>query len=132
MNTNIKPGKEIVVSLHDKVGLLSDITTAVAEARVNIRAVCAYVTDGSAHLRLITDNNERAIKALHNAGFKVTEHDVFLCEIAPHIMHPDIESLVSNYEVNSNYWCAATHSGEHAMLVFSPAEGFKGCVTEYA
>lgn len=125
MNTNINTGREVVVTASDEIGVLSRISTAIAEAQVNIRAVCAYVVDGHAHLRLITDDNQKAIRILNREGFKTTEHDILFCEVSPHVLHPNADVFAGGYDVENNYWCAATHSGEHALLVFSPSENVK-------
>jgi len=131
MQTIMKPGKEVVVTVPDKLGLLSDITTTIAEAHINVNAICAYTADNVAHLRLVTDDNKRAVDALSRAGFKANEHDILVCQISPHFLHQELEKIVNNYEVKSNYWCAATHNGEHAVLIFSPKENFQSTVAAY-
>lgn len=123
---NMNVSKEVVVTTPDEIGVLSRISTAIAESRVNIRAICAYEMGDLAHLRLVTDDNERAIKALERAGFKATEHEVLLCEVSPHVLHSEMDKIVSGYDIKNNYWCASAHSGEHAMLVFSPTTSLKG------
>lgn len=123
MKTNTKTAKEIVVTARDKIGVLSRISTVISESEVNVRAVCAYEVDGIVHLRLITDDNERARDALGKAGFDATEHNVIVAEVSPHSVHPEVESFVDNISTGNNYWCASAHNGEHAVIVFSPAEG---------
>jgi hypothetical protein len=119
MKTNINMEKEVVVNLPDDLGVLSRISTALSEARVNIKAVCAYAVDDDAHVRLVTDNNGRAMDVLKRAGFTASEHDVVRCEVSPNMLHPEIGSALSGYEVDNNYWCAAAHRGEHAVLYFT-------------
>ena len=125
MSDNIKTGKEIVVTASDEVGILSKISTVIAGASVNITAFCAYEMDGQAHFRLVTSDNEKAVTALNNAGFETTEHAVIMCEVSPHVLHPEIGSLAGGYDVENNYWCASAHSGEHALLIFSPGSNIK-------
>lgn len=119
MQTNVKVGCEIVVTMPDRLGVLSRISTTLAESHVNIVAVCAYSTDGIAHLRLITDDNKKALNALSSKGFGVTEHDVIITEVSPHSIHPEIAPFADSIQPGDNYWCAAAHSGEHAMMVYS-------------
>ena len=125
MNTTVKSSSEIVVNVPDEVGVLSKISSVISDKHILIQAICGYGTDGKAHVRLITDDNEKALTALNDAGFNAKEHGVIISEVAPHFLHPEIADILGNYEVENNYWCAATHSGEHALLIFSPADNIK-------
>ena len=119
MKTNIDVEKEIVLRTANEVGILSGATCALAEGQVNIRSICGYGVDGEGHIRIVTDNNERAMELLKKAGYAATEHDVVRCEVAPNVLHPDIGNALSGYDIENNYWCAAAHGGEHAVLYFS-------------
>ena len=116
---NVRVGKEIIVAVPDEVGVLSRISTIITGSHVSIIAICAYVTDEVAHLRLITDDNQRAIDALYKAGFDAVENEVTLAEVSPHSIHPEIAPFADNIQPGDHYWCAASHSGEHAILVYS-------------
>lgn len=121
-----KTNSEIVVETPNSIGILSKITSTICETHTNIKAICGYETDGIAHVRLITDNNKKAIGALKNAGFKPSEHTVLISETSPHVARPQIENFGSDLEVQDNYWCATTHNGEHALLVFTPRDNALG------
>lgn len=125
MDTNFKSGMEVVVTAPNEVGVLARVSTILAEARINIQAICAYEIDDHAHLRVVTDNSERAVEVLGENGFKASEHDVLMYEVSPHSIHPDIADMAGGFEVESNYWCAAAHSGEHALLIFSPRDNLR-------
>src|SRR4030042_5231743 len=73
--------KEIRLSMPNKVGLLSEVTTAVANAKVNINAICAYVLENNAFFNLITSSNTKAKKALALLGFGIEEKDVIQVEL---------------------------------------------------
>ncbi len=122
MKTNIHVEKEIVVKIPDEVGVTSRVAGILAEVGVNIRAICGYAVDNDAHLRIVTDNNEKAVDALKTAGLMAEQHDVVRCEVSPNVVHPDLGVALAGYEVGNNYWCAADHSGEHAVLYF-PLKG---------
>lgn len=68
--------KELVIEAADKQGLFADIASAIADAGVNITAVCAYAVGDKAYFRIITSDNVRAKNALVKKGFKVEEKDV--------------------------------------------------------
>ncbi len=119
MKTNVTMEKEIVISMPDEVGTTMRVAGAIADAGVNIKAICGYAVDRDGHLRLVTTDNKKALEVLKRAGFKAEEHDVVRCEVAPNVIHPDLGSALAGFEVESNYWCAAAHGGEHAVLYFS-------------
>jgi len=74
--------KEISFTMPNKVGLLSEVTTAVAKAKVNITAICAYAMENSAFFMLTVDSNAKAKKALASLGVGIEERDVFEVEMA--------------------------------------------------
>lgn len=119
---HLKTEQEIIVETPDAVGILSKITGTVCESRVSIKAICGYEVDGTAHVRLITENNQLAADALKRAGFKVAQHVVLIGETSPHVARPKLEGIGSDYEIEDNYWCATTCNGEHSLIVFSPTE----------
>lgn len=119
MKTFVDVEKEIVVDVPCGVGVMSRVSSALAEAKINIKAICGYEVEKSAHIRLITDENSRALDVLRKTGYEASEHDVVRCEVSPHVMHMNATQLMRDVEVENNYWCAATHSGEHAVMYFS-------------
>lgn len=72
---------EIRLSMPNRVGLLSEITTAVAKAKVNVNAICAYALENTAFFNLITDSNSKAKKALASLGYGIEEKDVIQVEL---------------------------------------------------
>lgn len=125
MGTNLRVGREIVVTTPDKLGVLSRIFKSITDSGVNVEAMCAYAVDGSAHVRLMTDSNEKARDALSKAGFDSVEREVTIAEVSPHSIHHDIAPFAENIQPGDHYWCAADHSGEHALLVFSLKESVR-------
>jgi len=77
----VRKVKEIRLSMPNRVGLLLEITTAVANAKVNINAICAYALENNAFFNLITGSNAKAKKALAPLGFGVEEKDVIQVEL---------------------------------------------------
>jgi len=111
--------KEIVVHTFNEVGVLSRISTALADAKINVQAICAYEVEEKAHVHLITDNNTKAVETLVRADFNAFEREVIRCEVPSSFLHPEMENLMSGLEVENNYWCAAEQRGDHAVLYFS-------------
>ncbi len=121
----LKTAEEIVVEAPHSVDVLSRITESICCSHVRITAICGYESDGKAHVRIVTEDNERALAALRAGGFDVSTHTVMLGETSPHMAHPHLEGLYGEVEIENNYWCAATHSGEHALIVFSTKDNMR-------
>ncbi|MGA2191902.1 MAG: ACT domain-containing protein, partial [Nitrospirota bacterium] len=73
--------KQISVSMEDKLGLLADITGALAAAKVNITAICAWGMENQSTFMMVTDGNAKAKKALQPLGGKIEEDDVVVVEM---------------------------------------------------
>jgi len=82
MIKSITLGEEIVITTKNKVGLLADIATMLANQGVNIEAIAGYEIGDTAKLRLITDANLGIVKELKEKKYKsVAEMEVLLIEI---------------------------------------------------
>ncbi|MGA8178690.1 MAG: ACT domain-containing protein, partial [Desulfobacterales bacterium] len=73
--------EQISVFLENKAGRLAEVTGILSEAKVNIRALALADTSDFGVLRLIVDNNEKAVEALKNRGFTVGRTDVLAVEV---------------------------------------------------
>ena len=78
-----KQAKEIVVEVYNEIGVLHQISKIVAEKGVNIMAVNADVVGENAVIRLLTDDNLRAVEALEKRNYKPTQADAVTAEL-PH------------------------------------------------
>lgn len=76
-----KMAKQISFIMPNRAGLLSEITTALAGAKVNITAICAYEMENSAYFMLLTSSNAKAKKAIAPLGVEVKEDDVVSVEM---------------------------------------------------
>lgn len=57
-----KKSKQLSFSIRNRVGLLSEISTAITNAKVNMYAICAYGMEGKAYFMLVTDSNAKTKK----------------------------------------------------------------------
>jgi hypothetical protein len=74
--------KELKVRVPDRPGALGEITSALAEKKVNLRAVNAWVEGGEGVIRLIVDKVPVAKRALSARGLNVEENEVLEVELA--------------------------------------------------
>lgn len=78
--TRVFKATELLVTCDDKPGALARVTGPIAEARINVNAVCAYRMEGTAHFHLVTSNNELAKEHLKKAGLSADETPVVVLE----------------------------------------------------
>src|SRR5512147_1111393 len=76
-----KKVKQIQFMMSDQPGRLSEITAALAAARVNINNICAYGMQQEATFMMTVDSNAKAKKALAKLAVDLKEYDVVIVEI---------------------------------------------------
>jgi hypothetical protein len=70
---------QLVLTLESKPGVLAGVSSALAQAGVNITGLCAgEATGGRGKLRLLVDDPGRAAAALKAARFRVAEEEALL------------------------------------------------------
>ena len=67
---------QLVVSLESKPGVLAKLCRTLADANVNIRALCAPETTARAKIRLLVADVPRAKETLKAAKYRVSEEQV--------------------------------------------------------
>jgi hypothetical protein len=114
--------KEISFSLGDRVGLLAEVTTVLAKAKVNINAICAYGMEGNASFMLTTSSNAKAKKALAPLGVAIEEKDVVQVEMAnkPGELQK-VAQRIADAGIDIQYIYATTGGGK-AACVFKSAD----------
>ncbi len=73
--------KQLIVTTRDKVGMLSEVTSAIAGVGVNITAVCAYSMEGKAIFMLLASDVQKAQTAAVSNGWTVEVCDVVVAEV---------------------------------------------------
>jgi hypothetical protein len=74
--------KQLFFSLPNNVGLLMEITEALAKAKINVEAICAYAWEElEASFMIVTDNNTKAKNVLSKMGAKVELEEVLALEV---------------------------------------------------
>ncbi len=112
--------EQISVFLENKAGRLAEVTGILSDAKVNIRALALADTSDFGVLRLIVDNNEKAVEALKNRGFTVGRTGVLAVEVEdrPGGLH-SILDILNEADINVEYMYAfVQHSGKNAVMIF--------------
>jgi hypothetical protein len=118
--------REISFTMQNKVGLLWEVTAAIAGAKVNITAICAYGMENTAYFMLTTDSNAKAKKALASLGVGMEEKDVVEVEV------PDkpgelqkVAKKVADAGIDIEYMYATASSGKTETCIFMTSDNKK-------
>jgi len=116
--------KQISVFLENKSGRLLDLTRALGESEVNIRALCVADTSDFGVVRLIVDDPDKAHDSLKARGFTVKETTVIAVEVddrpggLSEIMRPLVEQ-----EMNIEYlYCFLEKAADMAIVIIRVEE----------
>lgn len=124
-------GKEIVVTVVNKIGVLADMSKILSEKGINIEAAAGYAQEKDAKIMLITDDNVRAIEALKKSHYTlIEENDVIMVDLEnkPGVLKQVTEKLASeNIDIKYIYG-AACSSGCPSRIVLSTNDNQKALV----
>jgi hypothetical protein len=110
---------ELHVITPNEPGILGRVLGTLANAGVNLKALCVYSEADNGHFLLITADNKKAEKALKTLGYKVKTNKVVVVEIGDRIgAGAEIGALLGNAVIDIDY-CYGTSAGlGRALLVF--------------
>ena len=112
--------EQLSIFLENKAGRLAEVTAALAEANINIRALSLADTSDFGVLRLIVNDTHKAKESLKAKGFTVGETEVVAVEVPdkPGGLHNILESL-QKANINVEYMYAfVQQSGNNAVMIF--------------
>lgn len=112
--------EQISVFLENKSGRLAEVMRVLGSAGINIRALSIADTSDFGILRVIVNDNEKALKALKDNDFTVSKTEVVAVEV------PDtpgglagILALLEKQSVNVEYMYAfIERSSDNAIIIF--------------
>ena len=73
--------KQLSFSLPNRIGLLSELTSFLTAANINIEAIGAYGVGEEGRFMLVTDNNRKAKRLIAHMGADVETEDVLAVEV---------------------------------------------------
>lgn len=71
-------GKQLMISIGNRVGALAEASSIVSDAGINLVAVCAYVIDNKGFILFVTEDNDKAKNILKAKKYDVREEDVII------------------------------------------------------
>ncbi len=122
MMISAKHCKEVSVRVLNDIGILAQLTRIVADKGVNLRAAAAWVEDqNKGVVRLVTDDNLRAVDALRAHNYAPVEIDSI--EVKLHHSPGMLSSICERMEcsgINVHYlYTSAPVSNETCLAILS-------------
>jgi hypothetical protein len=119
---------QIAVFLENKQGRISDFCSVLGKTGINLITMSIADTNDFGILRAITSDNEKAEKALKEAGFTVTRVDLLGIEVEdkPGALY-DVLSKIDDKNINIEYlYSYATKEGT-ALIIFKVSDPAQAC-----
>ena len=123
--------EQISVFLENKSGRLSEVTRILGDGGINLRALTLADTTDFGILRLIVNDNKRAVELLKASGFTVGTTEVVAVEIPdkPRGL-ADILDLLGEAGINVEYMYAFVEKrADNAVVIFRFDEAEKAIST---
>jgi hypothetical protein len=121
-----KRSKQLSFALSNRVGLLSQVSTAIADAKVNMYAICAYGMGKQAYFMVVTDKNAQAKKALSKLKKNIAEEDVIAVEMPNRAgALQKVAEKISHAGIDIIYMYGTAGTGKSSMCVFKTVDDKK-------
>jgi len=131
MVKNASLGKEIVVTVENKVGVLANMSKILADHGINIEGVAGYVMNKEARLMVVVDDTLRAVEALQKNGYKTAKQNevvVLDLENKPGALK-NITGVLAEEKIDIRYiYGTACPEGCPARIIVSSANNEKALV----
>ena len=111
--------KQLSVFLENRPGALAKLCGTLAEAGINILALSVNDTVDHAVIRLIVDNNIKALMLIEQQGLYLNEQDVVVVQVGNHPgVLAEVATRLARADINIDYaYCAATEHQREGCLV---------------
>lgn len=120
--------KQIAVFLENKAGRASACCRVLKEVGVNLDALSIADTKDFGIMRILTDNNEKALETLKNAGFLCSEVELVAVEVPDEAgALADLLILLGDNGVSVEYMYSYAELNGHARIAFKTSMAEK-CV----
>ena len=79
--SQVNPVSRIIVVARDEVGVIADISQALADEGINVESINAQVVGEEVTIILTTDSSDHALYILNQAGFKAVSDDALVLRL---------------------------------------------------
>ncbi len=117
---SVKQGKEVVVRMKNRTGILSEIAKLISEKGVNVLALNGAACGEDCVVRLMTDDNLRAKDVLVAKNFAAQEESVVVLELThrPGMLRRMAETVAKAGIDIRHIYATAPEEDDKCLLVF--------------
>ena len=127
---NVWQETELHVTTPNEPGIMGRVLGTLANAGVNLKALCAYSEGKKGVFYLITSDNKKAEKSLKALGYKVENHQVVIVKIDDRIgAGAEIGALLGNAAIDIEYCYATSVGAGQALLILKTNNNQKAIET---
>lgn len=127
---NVKQETELHVITPNEPGILGRVMGTLANARVNLKALCAYSEKDRGIFLLLTSDYEKAENSLKALGYEVKSNQVVTVQIDDRIgAGAEIGALLANAVIDVEYCYGSTAGVGKALLVFKTSDNKRAVET---
>ncbi len=110
--------KQLSFSLPNRIGLLSELSSFLTAAKINIEAICAYGMGDEGYFMIVTDNNAKAKKVISQMGAKVKVEEVIAAEMPNEVGQlRQVAKQISDAVVDIHYVYGSPVRGKMTAIV---------------
>ena len=114
--------KQLSFSLPNRIGMLSELSSFLTAAKINIEAICAYGMGDDGYFMIVTDNNTKAKKVISQMGAEVKVEDVIAAEVPNKVGQlRQVAKQISDAGVDIHYVYGSPVKGK-MTLIFKTAD----------
>jgi hypothetical protein len=114
--------KQLSFSLPNRIGMLSELSSFLTAAKINIEAICAYGMGDDGYFMIVTDNNTKAKKVISQMGAEVKVEDVIAAEVPNKVGQlRQVAKKISDAGVDIHYVYGSPVKGK-MTLIFKTAD----------
>ena len=119
--------KELLVKTENKVGMMQEVSEAIAKSGANITALNAFGIDKNAIFRIITSDNAKAMAAVKSKNFSVSEKEVVSLQLEDKPgMAAELGKKLKGADIDIKYIYGSTCGGGCACtLIFNCSDNKK-------
>lgn len=131
MIKNAEMGKELVLSVPNKMGTMANVSKILADHGLNIEGVAGYGMGPEAKIMIVADDVLRAAEALKKAGFKAIESkEVVVVELENKVgALKSLSTKLMDAKIDIKYIYGSTCSGGcAATIIVSTADNERALV----
>lgn len=117
-------GKQLSIFVENKPGKINKITGVLGKARINLKAMTIADSGTFGIVKVITDNNKKALDVLKKANFLVSLQDVVVVEIPDKVgSFHRVAKILEEKDVNiEDAYGFIIEEGKRAALILKVSE----------